>query len=60
VARQHPRWWLLASGTGSKPYRNTGIALGITLTLLSRRNPRDADIFRLTVAALEAGAQRVP
>jgi hypothetical protein len=58
VARQNPRWWLLTSSTGSKPYRDTGIALGITLSLLSRRNPRDADIFRLTVLALEAGAQR--
>jgi len=60
VARQNPRWWLLASGTGSKPYRDTGIALGVTLFLLRKRDPRDADIFRLTVPALEAGAQRAP
>jgi len=60
VARQNPRWWFLTSGTGSKPYRSTGIALGITLSLLSRRDPRDADIFTVTVAALEAGAQRAP
>jgi len=39
VARQNPRWWLLATSTCSKPYRNTGIALGITLSLLSRRDP---------------------
>jgi hypothetical protein len=38
VARQNPRWWLPAGSTGSKPYRNTGIALGITLSLLSRRD----------------------
>jgi len=39
VARQNPRWWLLATSTCSKPYRNTGIALGITLSPLSRRDP---------------------
>jgi len=58
VARENPRWWLLTSSTGSKPHRNTGIALGITLSLLWKRDPRDADIVRLTVPALEAGAQR--
>jgi len=50
---------LLASSTASKPYRDTGIALGITLSLLETRPP-DAAIFRLTVPALEAGAQRAP
>jgi len=51
---------LLASSTASKPYRDTGIALGITLSLLWKRDPPDAAIFRLTVPALEAGAQRAP
>jgi hypothetical protein len=60
VARQNPRWWHLATSTGSKPYRNTGVALGVTLSLLWRPDPRDADIFRLTVPALETGAQRAP
>jgi len=60
MARQNARWWLPAGSTGSEPYGNTGIALGITLSLLRRRNPRDADVFRLTVPALETGAQRSP
>jgi len=60
VARHNTRRWLLASSTGTKPYRNTGIALGITLSLLSRRESGDAGIFRLTVPALETGAKRAP
>jgi len=60
VAGQNARWWLLATSTGSKPHRNTGIALGVTLSLLWKREPRDADIVRLTVPALETRAQRAP
>jgi hypothetical protein len=37
VARQNPRWWLLTTSTCAKPYRNTGIAVGITLSLLWKR-----------------------
>ena len=36
----NPRCRLLASSTASKPYRDTGIALGITLSLLWKRDPR--------------------
>jgi len=60
VARQNPRWWLPAGSTVSKPDRSTGIALEVTLTLLRKRDPRNADIFGLTVPALETGAQRAP